>query len=403
MRSLSALHHRPFALLWAGRSVSSLGDAIYYVALTWWVIETTGSAAALGVVAVCSFAPMLLFVLVGGIAVDRFPRLWLMLASDLVRGTAVAVISLLALRHQLLLVHVDAVAVLFGLVRAFFAPAYTAVVPDLVPAERLTSANALTDLTEHLSGLAGPALGALVTGLGGTGTAFLVDAASFYVSAACLLALFRVPSLRRPGSRGTGALSDLHAGLAVVLRSPWLWLTISISAVLNITESGPRNVVFPLLVKDTLHSGVAALGILYSLFAAGSVGAAVGLGHIQRLHHRGLLTYGGWVVSGVMMVGVGLPITSAGVGLLMVVWGACFQVTGMAWTTALQERVPRELQGRVSSIDYLGSFSLLPVGYGAAGLAADHLGSAVIFMAGGALTAAVAGLGLLQPAIRAVD
>src|SRR5262249_13836444 len=97
MKSLfRALGRRSFALLWAGQSISLLGDRVFQVALAWWVLEKTGSAVAMGTVLVMSSIPMLVFLLVGGVIVDRFPRVRLMLASDSVRGVAVGIIALLA-------------------------------------------------------------------------------------------------------------------------------------------------------------------------------------------------------------------------------------------------------------------------------------------------------------------
>src|SRR5215216_6072299 len=96
MNVLRSLRHRPFALLWSGQTISRLGDSLYRIALAWWVLEKTGSATAMGTVLICSFAPMLLFLLLGGVAVDRFPRVRVMLASDLLRGLVALTMALLA-------------------------------------------------------------------------------------------------------------------------------------------------------------------------------------------------------------------------------------------------------------------------------------------------------------------
>src|SRR4051794_30543009 len=98
---LRALAHRPFALLWTGQVVSRLGDYLYEIALAWWVLQETGSAAAMATVLVCAFTPMLLFLLIGGVAVDRLPRARLMLLSDLARGVVVCVVAGLAFADRL--------------------------------------------------------------------------------------------------------------------------------------------------------------------------------------------------------------------------------------------------------------------------------------------------------------
>src|SRR5690242_21841767 len=96
MTFVGALRHRSFAWLWTGQAISRLGDSIHRVALSWWVLEQTGSAAVMGTVLIFSFTPMLLFLLIGGVAGDRLPRVWLMLGSDLLRGGMVGIVAALA-------------------------------------------------------------------------------------------------------------------------------------------------------------------------------------------------------------------------------------------------------------------------------------------------------------------
>src|SRR5437763_10930697 len=106
MALFASLKHRPFALLWSGQTISRLGDSLYRIALAWWVLEKTGSATAMGTVLICSFTPMLLFLLLGGVAVDRFPRVRVMLASDLLRSLVALTLALLAAGQLLEIWHV---------------------------------------------------------------------------------------------------------------------------------------------------------------------------------------------------------------------------------------------------------------------------------------------------------
>src|SRR5258708_31211386 len=96
MKIFRAFAHRSFVLLWSGQTISRLGDSLYTMALAWWVLQKTGSAAAMGGVLICATLPMILCLLFGGVAVDRFPRVRLMLSSDLLRGGVVIVIAFLA-------------------------------------------------------------------------------------------------------------------------------------------------------------------------------------------------------------------------------------------------------------------------------------------------------------------
>jgi len=403
MTLLKSLSHRPFALLWGGQSISRLGDGLYRIALAWWVLEETDSATAMGTVMIFSFAPMLLFLLIGGVAVDRFSRLRLMLASDLLRGAVVAIVAWLAFSQQLDLWHVYVASIVFGFVDAFFQPAYTAAVPEITPGDLLPSANSLTSLSGQVVGIIGPGLGSFIVGLGGTPAAFALDALSFFVSAACLAPLSGLPTPRRAEAHASSVVRDLREGIGAVLASPWLWITIAIAALANVTQFGPIGVALPFLVSDTLHLDVTALGLIQSMVSAGSVAGAVWMGRAARVRRRGRLGYSAWIVSGVATLAFGLPITIAGIALAGFVIGVCLSLMGLIWTHTLQEMVPREVLGRVSSIDYLGSFVLLPVGYGLTGWATDRLGAPLVFVIGGALTAGLAVLGLAHPAVRRLD
>jgi DHA3 family tetracycline resistance protein-like MFS transporter len=400
LRSLSC---PPFAWLWTGQTISRLGDTLYRIALSWWVLEKTGSAAVMGTVLIFSFTPMLLFLLIGGVAVDRFPRLKVMLLSDLLRGVIVLVVTALAFTRRLEIWHVYTASILFGLVDAFFQPAYTAVVPEITPPEVLTSANSLSGLSAQFANIAGPSIGALLVNLGGTSLGFALDGLSFFISAACLLPVLKQSLPQRAPAPSQGIHLELKAGLKTVINSPWLWITISIAALSNVTLSGPTSVSLPFLVKDNLHLDVDALGLIYSFSAVGSVLGAVVLGFFPRLHRRGLLAYGGWILSGLTLIIYGLPLPLGAMLAASLVNGAMLSVLGLVWTNTLQEMVPPELLGRVASIDMLGSYVLLPVGYGLAGLMTDQFGAPLVFIGGGICTALITAAGLLHPAIRNLE
>lgn len=398
-RSLST---RAFSMLWAGQTVSRLGDSLYRIALAWWVLEETGSPVAMGSVMIVSVLPLVITVLVGGTMADRLPRARVMLASDLLRGLLVGLIAALALTDALAMWMVYVAAATFGAVDAFFQPAYAAVVPEITPRESLPSANSLTSLSQQVAEVAGPALGAAIVAWGGTGWAFALDGASFFVSAGFLVGL---PALRP--ERGTRAESpiweDLGQGLRTVFGTPWLWISIGLFSLLNITAATPVNVGLPFLVSDVLHRDVGSLGLLFSLAAVGSLLGSVWLGRKSRIRRRGLLGYGLIVVAGVATLSLGLPLGLAVLGGVMVVRGLAFSGFNLIWTNMVQELVPGELLGRVTSVDYLGSFGLLPVGYALSGWAIDAFGVQSVLIAGGGLTAFLTLIGMLHPAIRRLD
>jgi DHA3 family tetracycline resistance protein-like MFS transporter len=398
-----SLSHRSFALLWSGQTLSRIGDHLYTVALAWWVLQTTGSATAMGTVLICSFTPMLVFLLLGGVAVDHFPRVRLMLASDVLRGVLVSLVAVLAALQLLQLWHVYLASLLFGLVDAFFQPAYIALVPEVAPVEALLSANSLTGLSQQLGRVAGPAMGAAIVSLGGIPAAFTINGLSFFVSAACLLPLLRRTQPAATQPQPTDGRHGIREAIRLILRTPWLWITIAVSALTNATLTGPYSVALPFLVKDSLHADVAVLGLLYAMFPIGYVLAELWTGSMPRMRYRGRLAYSGLLLAGVMILVLGLPVPLIVLAFAALINGAGLELYSLIWTNTMQEMVPREKLGRVASVDLLGSFALLPIGYGLTGWATDQLGAPLVFMIGGGVTMMVAVLAWVHPAIRGLD
>ena len=210
---LRALGHRPFALVWSGSLISRVGDFLYELALAWWVLQETGSPTAMATVLVLAFVPMLVFLLVGGVLVDRLARVRVMFASEVARGVVVTAVAALAFADALELWHVYIAAFVFGAVDAFFQPAYTAAVPELVPRDDLQSANALSSLAIQAGRVVGPPVGGVLVAAGGTAFAFGANGLSFFLSAALLLPLLARPAPRRLADDRSSVFAEARAWL----------------------------------------------------------------------------------------------------------------------------------------------------------------------------------------------
>jgi len=351
--------------------------------------------------------PMLVFLLVGGVAVDRYSRARVMFLSDTLRGLLIGMVALLAFAHRLEIWHIYIVSLLFGIVGAFFGPAYRAIVPQIVPRELLPSANGLTALSDQLAEIAGPALGALIVSTSGSPTAFTFDCLTFVISALCLAPLVRLALAGHVSRARKSVLHDFREGVEVVRKASWLSITIVIASLGNITFSAPLAITLPFLVKGHLHGGVGSLGLIYSMISAGSIGGTIlGTVWLERtsgLRARGLFAYGLWIVGGLLIAVFGLPVTIYAIAPAAFLVGAAFTVPNLIFITTLQELIPGGVLGRVTSIATLGSIALVPVGSGLVGWATDYLGAPTIFILSGILTALLASLALLHPVIRNLD
>jgi len=402
MNLFQSLRNRSFLLLWSGQTLSRLGDSVYRVALVWWVLQKTGSAGAVARMLVCSYVPLLLFVLLGGITIDRFSRVKVMLLSDLSRAAVVFTVSILAAWGQLEVWHLYVASAVFGSVNAFFQPAYTVVVPEIVATEALTSANSVTNLSKQLADVAGPALGAMILALTSTSIAFFVNGFSFVVSAFCLFPLLKL-STSNSISRSPSVISDLREGFKTVLSSPWLWITIVISSIGNVTVNGPLSVGLPFLIKNDLQRNVGSLGLVYSMLALGCVVASIWLGRSGKIRRRGLTFYTTFLIAAVVTITLGFPMQIVGVAIAVFIIGATLTSSALIWTNTLQDSVSRDVLGRVASIDYLGSYALLPIGYSLSGWAADRWGSSVVFLVGGSISILLGLLALSSRVVRNLD
>jgi MFS family permease len=423
-----ALASPAFARVWAGQTLSRVGDMLYQIAVAWWVLEHTGSPAALALLLIVSFVPTVLLLLIGGVVVDRSSRVVIMLTSDTLRCLVVGMVALFAASGVLQFWHVILLNLVFGVVDAFFQPAYAAAVPELVREQDLPSANALSSFSTQLGRVLGPPLGAAIVALGGPALAFALNSLTFLIAGALLVPLLRQPTPPAPGTAGArllaeqsrsdaapaasaqqglasrtkrwsfgcwghklaDAFADLREGIATVVATPWLWVTILVFALSNVTLAGPYSVALPFLVRAREGADVGTLALLYALFPLGYIIGGMWMGRREQIRRRGPIVYAGLVVAGLALGALGLPVPLAVLGAAAVINGAALELCSLAWTSALQEHIPREQLGRVSSASEVGSYALIPIGYVVAGWATEQVGAPLVFLIGGGVTAAVA-------------
>jgi MFS family permease len=397
------LKHRDFRLLWSGMTVSLLGDGIFIVALAWQVYELSDAATALSVVGLAMTIPNVLFLLVGGVVSDRFDRRRVLLAADLIRGAAVAAMGVLSLNGTIELWHLMVLAAFYGGGTAFFGPAFDAIVPDLVNTDLLIQANALDQFVRPAAWrLAGPALGGFLVAWS-TGGAFLVDAATFGMSIVALLLMSSHPIENPSDGTAATAFSDIREGFRFVRARVWLWGTLLAASFAYLLFIGPQEVLLPLLVKDQWGGSPKSLGFILAMGGVGAIGAALYMG--QRTVPRRFITfmYVAWTLS---------TLAVAGYGLANVPWQAmvaCFLFNGLetagtiVWATTKQRLVPRNLLGRVSSLDWFISIGLLPLSFALTGPAAKLFGARLTLVGAGVLGAIVTLSFLFLPGMRSIE
>lgn len=389
-RFLAPFASRDFRLLWTASTVSLLGDGIWYVAIGWQTLALSNSATALAVVWLAFTLPHIAMLLFGGVISDRLPRRRVLLAANIVSGVFVGAIAVLSLAGVLSLWSLLVLVAGYGASEAVFGPAYGAIVPELVDREVLQQANSLNQLNRPLAlRLAGPALGGLLVGGLGAGAALAIDAATFAVSAA-ILSRMRVPRTVFEGMETSvrAVLREVGEGLAAVRRVPWLWAGMGADAIGTLATWGCVQALVPIVVRDDLGGSAETLGFVYAAGGVGAIVAALATG--SRGSPRRPVTVLFVVLAGkVAAVGLFAFATSAATAMLAsFLMGALSTVGLVIWMTLIHERVQGDLLGRVNSIDWLVSTSLMPVALAVVGPLADAFGARALLAVtgfGGAL------------------
>jgi DHA3 family tetracycline resistance protein-like MFS transporter len=402
VRMLTPLRHRDFRLLWSGMCVSLMGDGIFLVAMAWQVYALSNAPTALALVGIAMTVPTIAFLLLGGVVSDRLDRRRVMLAADLMRGTAVALMAALSMTGVLELWHVVALVAVYGAGAAFFGPAFDAIVPDVLPASELAQANSLDQFVRPVAlRLAGPALGGVLIDAVGVGAAFAFDAASFGISAIALLSMATRTPQRAAAPASVGA--DIRTGLRYVRGHVWLWATFATAAVAYLLFMGPAEVLLPYLVKNHLGGSASDLGLVFAAGGIGSVGCAVLLGQ-RGLPRRDItFMYVAWALATIAVAGYGLASAIWQLMIASLAFNALETAGTIVWATAKQRHVPAALLGRVSSLDWLISIGLLPVSFAITGPVSAAIGVQTTLVVAGLIGGAVTFAALLLPGMRAVE
>jgi MFS family permease len=381
----SLLKNARFLRLWIGQGTSFLGDAVSMVALVVLVVQVTGTASAVGGALIARLLPTLASPLAGVLA-DRLDRRLVLVTSDLAR--AVLVLGLIFATN---LATIYVLVFCMGLARTLFNPTVRAAFPSVVGGADLTRANALVGGTFSVSETAGPALGGLLVATVGVDAAFVLDSATYLISAALLSFIPLARPQREEEETGFG--EDLRSGFAYLARSrvPLAIVLGAFLTVLTINITIPAEI---FLAKGIFDAGNAGYGLLVGLYGGGMVlGSAlmVALGDRVRLLP---LYFLGVFAMAMGLVGVGLsPTFGLALGALAVV-GVANGTENVTTDTILQKRVPDVYLGRVFSVRFLG-FSVGEIlAYAIGGAMVDASGARFTYLLAGAATAA-AGLIIL--------
>ena len=381
-----------FRKLWVGATLSMFGDFFSYVALAWLVLQLTGSSLALGSVLVAQALPRAALILVGGAISDRLSQRVTMLGSMGLRTIFVAPLAVLVLTGRVQMWEVYSIAVVFGIVDAFFLPASSSILPKIVADHELEPANAVRNVTLQASVVLGPALGGVIVAAYGTGWAFAADAACFAVGFFFVLWL---PRAARSDSDQThpdgGLLGQIAAGFRYAWSDIGIRVPLIVIAVVDFAAIGAIGVGLPILARGRFAAGAAGFGAMVAAWGVGATIGALAAGFVPVPKRFGWLVvaFCFWMGAGIAVVGALpslLPAT-----LTMGVTGIASGVINTYGVSWLQRRTDPAMQGRVMSLVVLASLGLTPVSYAVSGAIAELNPTLLFAVAGGIILVCGAG------------
>ncbi|MFJ1613339.1 MFS transporter [Streptomyces sp. NPDC088249] len=398
---VSLLRERNFLLFFLARTSSLTGNVIAPLGLAFAVLALPdGSPSQLGLLLGTRTVAQLGLILLGGVLADRFPRQRLIIVGETAAGCSQALTAALFLHGSVPMNLLFVLAAVNGASSAVSQPAATALVPQLVDAERIQPANALLRLAANFSRIGGVFAGGLLVAAVAPGWALAADAASYFLSA--VLLMFSRP---RTASRAltatetpTSLLRELHSGWTEFASLRWMWPVVGQFAIVNAAFGGAIMVLGPAVAEQELGGAVAWSVVLGAHSAGFVLGSLIAI----RIRPRYPLRTGVFVTFGFfpayLFLAAGSPTWL--IATSMLVAGICIDVFEVLWRTTVHTHVPEQAMSRISSYDSLVSFVCTPLGLAVAGPVAAHIGIAEALLLSGVLVFLASTVPLLFSAVR---
>jgi MFS family permease len=390
------MRHRPFALFWSARVMSSVAFQMMSVAIGWQIYSITHSAFALGLVGLSQFLPMFMLTLVVGHVADRYDRRTIAFVCQAIQGVAALTLCIATWRGVPSQGLIYLIAAIAGSARAFESPSMAALLPNLIPRDQLQYATAWSTSANQTAQILGPAMGGLLYGLGAL-TVYGAVAVAF-IGAAVVLSSIKIEQVVR--TRTPLTFESLFSGIAFIRRKPVILgaLSLDLFAVLL----GGATALLPVFARDILHAGPWALGVLRAAPAVGALTGSIYLAHFPLRQRAGTALFGGVIAFGIATIVFGLSRNLYVSLIALAALGASDVISVVVRMSLVQLQTPDDMRGRVGAINSLFIGTSNQLGEFESGMTAGLFGAVPAVLIGGVGTIAVAWLWMrLFPGLRA--
>ena len=369
LRALGA--YRGFTKLALARFISNLGNGITPIALSFGVLGLpNGSASQLSLVLGSQMIPLLLFMLFGGVIGDRYKRNKIVGGSDIL-GSAFVLVSASSFIFGFVSIPLlCAMGALFGVLNALWWPAFSGVLPEILPKEQLQRGNSVIGLLTNFGYTAGALVGGILVAFAGSGWALAVDAFSFFI-AGVLVWSIDLPKIIRDES-GT-MFHQLVVGWREFIARKWVVSVVVAFTFINLAYESTIGVLGPLATKESGY-GPREWSLVLAVSTVGMIITGLVLLKVRLTKPlvygiTPMLLMATWIFSITFSADIWIPIIVAFFA------GVAIEIFYVAWSTSMQHNIPEEAYSRVVSYDALGSYALAPLGLIFIGPLAEQIGT----------------------------
>ncbi|MEX2394654.1 MAG: MFS transporter [Actinomycetota bacterium] len=396
------LRDRTFRALWLNTFAFILIQSVQRFAYVWLVLELGGSEREAGIVSFAMGIPVLFVSLPAGVLSDRMDRRKLLAFSQAGAFVITGLTAALILTDNISIGLAYVLAAAMGVTTAYGQPVRQAIVPSIVPADRLQNAVALSSLAMNTSFMLGPALGGLLIKGWGMGETFAAMTVIFVFAMIPLRKLHLPPVVRRDEERHL--VKEMREGFSFILHARGIRVLVVMLVVFGLLMIGPFGALLPVLARDQLGRDAAETGALFAALGVGMLITSLILASMRNMKRRGLVFTINYIVGGIGFAAIGWSRNYLLTAIVLFFWGMGGGLFINLNQMLIQANTPANLMGRVMSVHTLAFVGIGPIGALLAGAGAEAFGPGTWIFGCGIFIAATAVFVLLtQPAIRRLN
>ncbi len=359
-----------FFILWQSQLVSTLGDAVYNIALGFWVLSVTGSTALMGMLMASSALAGVLVSPFAGVIIDRYNRKHLLILMDTIRGISIIIISVAAINDRLAIWAVFATGIILSICGAIFRPGVNSSVPDTVPKSKLTSANSMLSIASTGSSMIGNIAGGLLFQIFGAPILFIFNGLSYFFSGTSLI-FVHIPKIEKNDEQNFWI--NMRDGFSFMWKFKGLRYILLMVASINFF-SYVAIVLFLPLFQDATYLGAGKYGIAMACFMGGSMAGYIfsSIVFISPLKKLKLIIVSTAVYNISLIVAVN-QYSFIVMVILLLVGGFFNSVVNVTLLTTVQSATPQEMRGKVMAFMSMITQGLTPFAMALGGILASFI------------------------------